>query len=352
MAKKQRDYWDRKPIMATGADIMMIYGQNCAGKSYQVKEECIEAAMRGERFFYLRRMVTEVNQTKATLYFDDMPINKLTNGQWDGIEAWQGMFFFWRTDEKGKKVKSEYIGAYDSVYNWQKIKSVAWVNFTVIDFEEFIAAGVYLEDEPTKLMRCITAIFRDHKGKVFMLGNTISRVVPYFQEWTPNVPKQEQGTIELYHMHDEAGEGNDILIAVEYGGHIKGTGPMFFGQASKAIIAGEWDVVSRPKLPKDKLDYEMVYELVLSYQTFSFVLQLLVDPEEGIRLLYVYPYTGKRKVERKITDEFSDNLLTTRYFKDNRPEQYMVECIDNNRVVYSDNLTASDFNNVVELMKL
>ncbi len=352
MAKKQRDYWDRKPIMATGADIMMIYGQNCAGKSYQVKEECIEAAMRGERFFYLRRMVTEVNQTKATLYFDDMPINKLTNGLWEGIEAWQGMFFFWRTDEKGKKVKSEYIGAYDSVYNWQKIKSVAWVNFTVIDFEEFIAAGVYLEDEPTKLMRCITAIFRDHKGKVFMLGNTISRVVPYFQEWTPNVPKQEQGTIELYHMHDEAGEGNDILIAVEYGGHIKGTGPMFFGQASKAIIAGEWDVVSRPKLPKDKLDYEMVYELVLSYQTFSFVLQLLVDPEEGIRLLYVYPYTGKRKVERRITDEFSDNLLTTRYFKDNRPEQYMVECIDNNRVVYSDNLTASDFNNVVELMKL
>ena len=51
MAKKQREYWSRKPIMATGADIMMIYGQNCAGKSYQVKEECIEAAMRGERFF-------------------------------------------------------------------------------------------------------------------------------------------------------------------------------------------------------------------------------------------------------------------------------------------------------------
>ena len=94
-----------------------------------------------------------------------------------------------------------------------------------------------------------------------MLGNTISRVVPYFQEWCPNVPKQQQGTIELYHMHDEAGEGNEITIAVEYGGHIKGTGPMFFGQASKAILAGEWDVVDRPKLPKDRIDYEMVYEL-------------------------------------------------------------------------------------------
>ena len=97
MAK--RDYWSRKPIMATGADIMMIYGQNCAGKSYQVKEECIEAALRGERFFYLRRMVTEVNQTKAALYFDDMPIAKMTNGEWDGITAYQGMFFFYRINE-------------------------------------------------------------------------------------------------------------------------------------------------------------------------------------------------------------------------------------------------------------
>ena len=351
MAKK-RDYWSRKPIMATGADIMMIYGQNCAGKSYQVKEECIETAMRGERFFYLRRMVTEVNQTKAALYFDDMPVKQMTGGEWDGITAYQGMFFFYRINEKGEKEKSEYIGAYDSVYNWQKIKSVAWVDFTVIDFEEFISAGVYLDDEPTKLMRCITAIFRDHKGKVFMLGNTISRVVPYFQEWTPNVPKQKQGTIELYHMHDEAGEGNEITIAVEYGGHIKGTGPMFFGQASKAIVAGEWDVTDRPKLPKDYIDYEMVYELALEYQTFAFVLQLLVDPEEGTKLLYVYPRTKKRKIERLITDKFSDDIMTTRYFKDNKAESYMVECIDNNKVVYSDNLTGNDFANVIELLKL
>lgn len=351
MAKK-RDYWSREAIMATGADYMIIFGQNCAGKSYQAKEEAIQRAMRGERFFYLRRMVTEVNQNKATLYFSDMPVKQMTGGEWDGIEAWQGLFFFFRIDEKGRKEKSDYIGAYDSVYNWQKIKSVAWVNFSCVIFEEFISAGVYLEDEPTKLQRCVTAICRDHKASVFMLGNTISRVVPYFQEWCPNVPKQQQGTIELYHMHDEAGEGNEILIAVEYGGHIKGTGPMFFGQASKAILAGEWDVVDRPKLPKDRIDYEMVYELVLEYQTFAFVLQLMVDLETGTKILYVYPRTKERKIERKITDKFSDDIMVTRYFKDNKAEQYMADCIANQRVCYSDNLTGNDFNNVVELMKL
>lgn len=350
MAK--REYWNRAAIFETGADYMMVFGQNCAGKSYQAKEEAIQRALKGERFFYLRRMVTEVNQTKATLYFDDMPVPKMTGGLWDGITAYQGMFFFYRINEKGEKEKSDYIGAYDSLYNWQKIKSVAWVGFSYVIFEEFIAAGVFLDDEPTKLQKAVTAICRDHKATVLMLGNTISRVVPYFQEWCPNAPKMKQGTIELYHMHDEAGEGNEITIAVEYGGHIKGTGPMFFGQASKSIMAGEWDVIDRPKLPKDYIDYEMVYELVLEYQTFAFVLQLLIDPEEGTRLLYVYPRTKQRKIERLITDKFSDDIMTTRYFKDNKAEQIMVDCIDNNKVCFSDNLTGNDFTNVIEMLKL
>ena len=114
MARK-RDYWYRKAIFETGADYMLVFGQNCSGKSYQAKEEAIERAMRGERFFYLRRMVTEINQNKATMYFEDMPVNKMTSGEWDGIEALQGMFYFWRLNENGKKERSEYIGAYGSL---------------------------------------------------------------------------------------------------------------------------------------------------------------------------------------------------------------------------------------------
>lgn len=352
MARK-RDYWYRNAIFATNADYMLVFGQNCAGKSYQAKEEAIIRAMRGERFFYIRRMVTEINQNKATLYFDDMPVNKLTDGEWDGIYAYQGLFYFWRLDENGKKERSEdYIGAYDALFNWQKIKSVSWVNFTYIIFEEFIAADYYLDDEPTKLQRVATAVFRDHKGITLMLGNTISRTCPYFLEWCPKVIKQQQGTIELYHMHDEVGEDITIEIACEYTGHIKGSGVMFFGQASKAIMAGEWDVKNSPKLPKDKVDYEKVYELVIAYKQFSFVVQLLVDIYTGVCLVYVYPRTTQRKIQRIITDEFSDNIFISRYFKDNSPERRIRELIANEKIVYSDNLTASDFQNVYSQMNL
>ena len=235
------------------------------------------------------------------MYFSDMPVNELTKGEWDGISARRGLLYFFRYDDKGKKEVSSYIGAYDSLYNWQKIKSVAWVNFTYVIFEEFISATYFLDDECSVLQKCASAIFRDHKGTVFMLGNSISRNVPYFQNWTPNVDKQAPGSIEIYHYTDEAGEGVQIDIAIEYTAHIKGTGKMFFGRTSKTILAGEWDIEEEPKL---------------------------------------------------ITDQFSTDINVTRYFRPNTAENAMRECFIGKRAVYSDNLTANDFKGVFKQMGL
>ena len=350
MAK--RNYYNRKALFDTGADYLIVYGQNCSGKSYQAKLEAIERAMRGERFFYLRRRDKDLNQNIAKMYFDDMPINKLTNGEWDYITTYQGYYFFARRNEDtGQIEKSDPIGFYGTLYNWQLYKSIAFVNYTFIIFEEFITDGYYLDDEPLLLQRFVTIIARDHKVQVMMIGNTISRVIPYWEEW--NIPKnQKQGTIILIHMQDEVGEGNEILIAVEYGGRIKGTGSMFFGEASKSIMAGEWSVTNRPKLPKDHEDYDKVYELILEYQQFAFILELLVDPEEGTKVLFVYPKTKERKILRKITTKFSMNMWESRYLWKTLPESYIADCIQNNRVAYSDNLTAADFNNVLAQMNI
>ena len=298
-------------------------------------------------------MVDEVNQDKATLYFSDMPVNKLTKGEWEGVEGWRGLLYFYRFDKDGKKEKSGYIGAYDSLYNWQKIKSVAWVNFTYVIFEEFISSGYYLDNEPDLIQRVCSAIFRDHEGTVLMLGNSISRTVPVFAQWTPNVYKQKQGTIEKYHYHTQLdGEELEITIAIEYCGHITGTGKMFFGNAAKTILSGEWDVKEEPKLPKEQCFYEPVYEVLLQYQEFAFVLQLLVDPITGARLLHVYPHTGKKKFARVITDKFSDDPMITNHFRDNAAEVYMRQCFQNGKMCFSDNLTASDFKGVYKQMGL
>lgn len=344
---RKRDYYDRHPLFKTGADILMVYGQNCNGKSYQAKEEIIEKALRGEKTFLLRRYPDDIKQNKAQMYFDDMPVNKLTNGEWDSIIAYQSKLYFQRIDENGGKERSEKeIGFFGSLSEWQRYKSMAFVNYTLMVYEEFITDSYYLNDEPLLLMRLMTTVFRDKKGQVLMIGNTISRTVPYFMQWTPGVIKQAQGTIEIYHYKDDD-EGTQVDIAVEYAGHIKGTGALFFGNAAKSINKGEWFVESQPRLPHEEFYYENVYEMAIEYQTFSFVLRLLVDPEEGTKLLYVYPRTTDRKIDRIITDKFSDNLMVTRYWRDVIPEEYIQQAIANKRVAYSDNLTASDFNSVL-----
>ena len=351
--KFKRDYYSRKPLFATGAKILMVYGQNCSGKSYQAKDAIFETVLNGERFFLLRRWPDDIKQNKAQKYFDDIDVSKFTKGKWDRIVAYQGDFYLERTGEDGKKERSESVGYYGALAEWQRFKSMAFVNYTLMVFEEFITDGVYLDNECILLQRMMTIVFRDHPGRVFMIGNSISRTVPYFMEWTPGVLKQKQGTIEIYHYHDADGDGNDMDIAVEYGGKIKGTGAMFFGEAAKSINGGEWYVENQPKLPKEQIFYECVYEMCIEYQTFGFVLRLLIDPEEGTKILFVFPRTKRvRKIERVITDRFSDNIFVTRYWRDNIPETYIRECIVNKRVCYSDNLTASDFLSVIDQLGL
>lgn len=351
--KKKRDYWNRKAVFDTGADYMLVFGQNCAGKSYQGKLECIERWKKGERFFFLRRWQSDINQNIATEYFDDMPIEQLTDGQWDDIEARSGSYYFTRTDDEGKKEHSDVVGYYGNLSEWQRYKSRVFLDCTFILMEEFITDGVYLDDEPGKLFKLRTTIFRDHPGQVLMLGNSISRTVPYFHEWSlVNVNKMKQGSIEIYHMKDMDDSGKLVNIAVEFTGHIKGTGSGFFGDAAKTIVTGEWDVKNYPRLPKDQIDYEMVYELQIEYQAFAFVVQLLVDPQEGTKLVFIYPRTTDRKIERKITDIFSDDLMTSRYFRDIKPEMIIRDLIENERACFSDNLTATDFLSVYAQMGL
>ena len=347
-----RNYWSRKQLFDTGAEYLIAFGQNASGKSYQGKLECIDRALKGEKFFFLKRWKEDVKQAIVTHYFDDIPVKKITDNEWEGVLAWQGYFYFYRKDDKGEIEKSDIIGAYGALNEWQRYKSNVYVNYTFMLFEEFISKDVYLNDEPLTLFRLVTTIFRDHKGQVLMLGNTISRTVPYFLEWIPQVVNQKQGTIEIYHMHDFSGEGDDVDIAVEYTGHFKGSGLMFFGEASKSIKGGEWSVDNRPKLPKDHIDYEKLYEVAIKYQNFQFVVELLVDPEEGTKIIFVYPRTTDRKIDRLITTDFSDKMNVTRYFKNNRAEQSILDCIANERMTFSDNLTASDFLSTIKMMEL
>lgn len=99
-------------------------------------------------------------------------------------------------------------------------------------------------------------------------------------------------------------------------------------------------------MPLHQLDYDVLYELLLQYQKFAFVIQLLFEPNNGDMVVFIYPFTGTRTFTRIITDEFSIDHNITNGLSDIRPEKLIAVCFALNKVCYADNLTGADFSHV------
>ena len=86
MAK--RNYYNISNLLNTKAQWLMLLGQRANGKSYQVKKTVLEDAYNNKgKFVYLRRYRADMKQAFVTAYFDDMPISKITNGEFDSVRS-------------------------------------------------------------------------------------------------------------------------------------------------------------------------------------------------------------------------------------------------------------------------
>ena len=88
------------------------------------------------------------------------------------------------------------------------------------------------------------------------MGNTISRVCPYINEWGLHhiISNQKQGTIEVKEIPDINDENNSIKIAIEYckpTGITSGT----IGTNANMINTGAWETHPQPHLPKSYKEY-------------------------------------------------------------------------------------------------
>lgn len=347
---KKRNYYDITNLLKTNAEYMMLLGQRANGKSYQVKDTLLKEAVKGNKFVYLRRWKADLKTKTVEDYFADMPLSKY-HKDYDSIYALKGYIYFVKRNEEGEIINKLEIGRYCALNEYERYKSQVFKGYKYLDYEEFITDALYLNDEPRLLQQFISTVARLDRIQVFLIGNTLSRVCPYFHEWClEGVLKQKQGTIELYHFKSS---GKTITIAVEYCANTNNENQMFFGNASKQIISGEWDVTDLPRLPKKQWEYDKIYEILVVYQSFKFVVELLVEPINGGVFLYVYPYTKKREIYRIIQDEFSDQPnISSRLDRNKKPELIIMDCIRLNKICYSDNLTGSDFNKCLEMLKL
>ena len=346
-----KKYYSLDKLLSTGCHYMILYGMRANGKSYAVKKHVIEQALKGEKFVYLRRWKEDIKEKDVSCYFDDMPIRELTHNKYVGIMAYRGYFYFYDVGEDDKPVRAaDSIGRYCALNEAERYKSQVFNKVESIIYEEFITNKIYLgsseNPEPKLLMQFVSTVARDRNIDIFMIGNTISRVCPYFQEWSlTGVMQQKPGTIDIYHLR---GENGVVDIAVENCEVVSTESKMFFGLASKQITSGEWEVNEYPRLLKPYKYYDLLYEVGVEYSEFKYVIQLMQDPANGGVFVFIYPNTKKRELDRIISDQFSTDPKYSNGFRArNKVEQLMAQCFREDKVCFSDNLTGTDFRQIL-----
>lgn len=347
-------FFDVRPLIKEyNPQYLLCYGQRSNGKSWSVKQLVFDRFMKDKsKFIYVRRYDQDLKAGASARYFSKFiaegGLKKCTKGAYSNIIARASEFYLVKSDKSKEK---ELCGYYIPLSTAsERIKSQEFPDVTTIIFEEFLTNRVYLEDEYQILQSLVSSVARGKLINVIMIGNTVSRVCPYFAEMgIPDIVDSQPGTHKLYHQHNHRGDITDILVV-----HTPETDvmddsgrSMFFGRSSKMILSGEWDVEDFPIRPK-KMKFETNYEMGIHFKLFDFILQFQTgEDEDGNEnpYIFVYPNKHKRRIDRLLTEETDmDPLHTPKLREDIKAEMIIRDLWRMKKVFYSDLLTANDFN--------
>lgn len=362
MSNKKITHYNLDNIEKENADFNLIWGEKGNGKSYQVKHKrgVLKYLKSGKRFIYLRRWKEEISTEKVEQYFADVDVAKITDGKYNCIITYRKQLFFAHYDnETGKTVRGEKIGYVMALSTEQNYSGCSYLDVEDIIFEEFMSRNEYIANESNKLMFLYSTVDRKrHKVKVWLAGNTVSRVCPYIQDWDlhKTISEQKQGTIvtkEIPAGEDESGNIQYAKLAIEY---CKSTGrtSFVFGKAKDMINKGDWQTDPQPHLPKSYNKYKVLYRFIFFYKGFKFMSEYLADKVTGECCWFIYPFKGKIKADTVV---FSDIIKISPYwqrdiynttFRNEKLNNLFKETFRENQIFYSSDLCGTDFKQVID----
>lgn len=259
----------------------------------------------GKRFILMRRWKEEISSEKIEQYFADVDVQKLTNGKYNCITLYRKLLYLSVYDnETGKTKRYEKIGYVVALSTEQNYAGASYLDVEDIIFEEFMSRSVYIANESNKLMNFYATVDRKRlTTRMWLVGNTISRVCPYINDWGLHnvISSQKQGTIKVVEFVGESewlGKEN-IKIAIEY---CKPTGVSSgtIGTNAKMINTGAWETAPQPHLPKSYKQYKVLFRFGFQYQGFKFLCEYLMDKEtKKDSCWFIRPYYK----------DFDDNII-------------------------------------------
>lgn len=369
MSNKKIVYYNLDPIDSMNAQINLIYGERSNGKSYQVKHkkginpylESVEKSVtEHKRFMLIRRWKEEIKPEKIEQYFLDVDIFKLTNGKYNCISLYKGKLWLSNYDPEAKPQikRGDYIGYVVALSTEQTYAGASYLDVENMIFEEFMARGSYLPHEPDKLMNLFSTVDRKRGVvRLWLVGNTISRVCPYIEEWGLHdvLSKQKQGDIDVIEVPtgfiNDEGKEETVKLALEYC-KSSGTSSHVIGKHKNMLNSGSWQSDPQPHLPYSYNEYDVMFRMLFKYGSYKWIAEYLFDNEKEY-CWYVYPYKGE------ITEDMlviSDEVKLDRHWQrniynidiDNITLKRLLNTFREGNIFYASDLCGTDFKQAID----
>lgn len=297
-------YYSLNNILEKKAVYNVIFGERSNGKTYSVLEYCIKNYFNtGKQFAVVRRWKEDVTGRRASELFSALNSNNVVSKYSDtysGVTYYAGKFYACSYDDNGKPMYTldDCIGYAFALSDTEHDKGNSYPNVTTIMFDEFLTKHLYLQDEFVLFMNCVSTIVRNRTDvKVFMLGNTVNKFCPYFEEMgLKHILKMEQGSIDVYTYGDSR-----LTVAVEYCTSLKDSKSSNFYFAFDnpklhMITGGAWELGIYPHLPEKYKPNQIkkIFFIVFNGQVF----QCEIVKATRDYFIYIHVKTGELRVNR------------------------------------------------------
>ena len=315
----KNEYYDVDVIDHYNAHYNVIFGKRSNGKTYSILRKIVYNAAKGKgQGAYLRRYREDFKGKRGATLFDSLiannEISKATDGKWTTVKFYSDRWFFAKKDENDDRIVADSTPfCYGfSLAQMEHDKSTSYPLITTVVFDEFISRIGYLPNEFVLFMNVLSTIIRQRNNvKIYMLGNTVNKYCPYFQEMgLGHVEDMEAGKIDIYSYGE-----SDLKVAVERtrDHNIEGRKSdvyfMFDNPNLQMITGGAWELDLYPHLPREYGDENIVFKYFIDFN--DHILQAEIIQFDDCCFTYIHRKTGE------IRHPDSDIVFSSKY--DPRP---------------------------------